>query len=90
MNHYGDNPNQAGQVRTNQFMQDFDPPVEDPPRSWSLREFKLKRTCSDGSCRAMQFLPVTDKVNPFGPLHNSDSTEPEALNYRFSPNYLHR
>jgi hypothetical protein len=80
--HYGDNPTQAGQVRTNQFMQDFDPPVEDPPRSWSLREFKLKRTCSGGRCYTMQFLPVTVKVNPFGPLHNSDSTEPEALNYQ--------
>ena len=82
VNHYGDNPNQAGQVRTNQFMQDFDPPVEDPPRSWSLLEFKLKRTCSGGSCSTMQFIPVTNKVNPFGPLHDSGSMDPKALNYQ--------
>jgi hypothetical protein len=75
VNHYGDNPNQAGQVRTNQFMQNN-------PFVWSLREFKLKRTCSGRRCRAMQFIPVTDKVNPFGLLHNADSEEPKALDYQ--------
>ena len=75
ISHYGDNANQAGQVRTNQFMQSG-------PFVWNLREFKLKRTCSDGGCSAMKFIPVTDKVNPFGALHNADSTEPEAPGYQ--------
>jgi hypothetical protein len=65
VSHYGDNPQNAGQVRTNQFMQ---------PSTvvWSLREFKLIRTCNGGRCSAMRFIPVTDKVNPFGPLHIPD------------------
>jgi hypothetical protein len=65
VSHYGDNPQKAGQVRTNQFMQ---------PSTvvWSLREFKLIRTCNGGRCSAMRFIPVTDKVNPFGPLHIPD------------------
>jgi hypothetical protein len=76
--HYGDNPTHAGQVRTNQFMQ----PDPVSPRVWSLREFKLIRTCDGGGCSAMQFIPVTDKVNPFGPLHDADSTHPKAAAYQ--------
>ena len=53
-----------GQVRTNQFIQEG---VD--PGAWSLREFKLRRTCAaDGSCSELRFVPVTDKLNPFGPL----------------------
>jgi hypothetical protein len=71
VDHYGGNANGFGQVRTNQFMQE-----EANPKVWSLREFKLVRTCNDGACTAMQFVPVTDKSNPFGPL--------------FAPNLPHR
>jgi hypothetical protein len=74
--HYGDNSAHAGQVRTNQFMQPA------APRVWSLREFKLIRTCSGSVCSDMQFLPVTDKVNPFGPLHSASSTHPKAPAYQ--------
>jgi hypothetical protein len=51
---------------------------------WSLREFKLMRTCTQTGCRAMQFIPVTDKVNPFGPLHIPDPnlTHIRALGYQ--------
>jgi hypothetical protein len=73
--HYGDNPNKAGQVRTNQFMQPTSP-------VWSMREFKLIRTCSGSNCSAMRFIPVTVKVNPFGPLHSADSTHPKAAGYQ--------
>jgi hypothetical protein len=73
--HYGDNTEKAGQVRTNQFMQ---------PASvvWSLREFKLIRTCKQEGCSVMRFIPVTNKVNPFGPLHNASSTHPKAVGYQ--------
>ena len=72
--HYGDNPQQTGQVRTNQF-------IQAPSSAWSLREFQLKRTCQGGSCR-LQFIPVTDKVNPFGELHNADRDDATAMGYR--------
>ena len=75
ISHYGDNPNSEGQVRTNQFF-------NAPAFAWSLREFKLIRTCSGGRCSAMRFIPVTDKVNPFGELHNADRTDPTAVGYR--------
>ena len=77
--HYGDNPQKAGQVRTNQFMQPSRPsPV------WSLREFKLIRTCNREGCTAMRFIPVTNKVNPFGPLHIPDPNlaHPKAAGYQ--------
>jgi hypothetical protein len=80
--HYGDNPQEAGQVRTNQFMQ---PSSQPSPGGWSLREFKLIRTCDDEAlCTAMQFIPVTNKVNPFGPLHIPDPNlaHPKAAGYQ--------
>jgi hypothetical protein len=73
--HYGDNAHKAGQVRTNQFLQA-------PGFIWSLREFKLLRTCNREGCSAMRFIPVTDKVNPFGPLHDVESTHPKAAGYQ--------
>lgn len=76
VSHYGDNANHAGQIRTNQFMQPGNPPV------WSLREFKLLRTCEGSVCNAMQFLPVTAKVNPFGALHDTTSTHTQAPGYQ--------
>jgi hypothetical protein len=61
VNHFGDNSAGRGQIRTNQFS-------FPDPRIWSLREFKLKRTCGLLSCSTMRMLPVTVKGNPFGPL----------------------
>jgi len=57
---FGDNPLGAGQVRTNQF--------SNTTTGWSLREFKLMRTCSGQNCTSMRFIPVTDKNNAYGPL----------------------
>ena len=74
VSHYGDNPNQEGQVRTNQFLRA-------PNVAWSLREFQLLQTCDGGKC-TMRFIPVTDKVNPFGALHNADRTDSTAVGYR--------
>jgi hypothetical protein len=67
---YGDNALGAGQVRTNDFIQ------PDSPRVWSLREFKLSRAC--GANCALGFVPVSDKVNPYGPLFDAASTNPNA------------
>lgn len=58
---FGDNAAGRGQIRTNQFS-------FPDPRIWSLREFKLKRSCGLLSCSAMRMLPVTVKGNPYGPL----------------------
>ncbi|MDC3962713.1 FG-GAP repeat domain-containing protein [Polyangium jinanense] len=55
----------TGQVRTNQFMQG----------PWSLREFALQKSCPAAGC-ALKFVPVTDKVNPFGALFGPNSIEP--------------
>jgi hypothetical protein len=79
--HYGDNPQEAGQVRTNQFMQ---PSTQPLPASWSLREFKLIRSCNGARCTTLQFIPVTTKVNPFGPLHIPDPNlaHPKAMGYQ--------
>jgi hypothetical protein len=71
---FGDNPDRIGQVRTNQFVQ----PLE--PRVWSLREFKIERQCSP-TCR-LRFLPVTVKVDPFGPLFDGASTDPRAASFQ--------
>jgi hypothetical protein len=75
---FGDNPLSAGQVRTNQFVQ------PDPPRMWNLREFKLQKDCSQG-CK-LRFVPVSDKVNPFGPLFDPTSAHPNAAS--FQSNFL--
>jgi hypothetical protein len=63
--HFGDNATGVGQIRTNQFMQ-ADALVT--PKVWTLREFKLLRTCAGGACSAMTVVPVTVKTNPFGPM----------------------
>ena len=68
---FGDNPQGAGQIRTNQFMQ------PDAPRVWSLREFKLAK-----SGNALRFVPVTNKTNPFGPLFDGASTHVNAAAFR--------
>jgi hypothetical protein len=71
---FGDNPLGAGQIRTNQFVQ------PDEPRQWNLREFKLAKQC-DGPCK-LRFVPVTDKVNPFGPLFDGASMHPNASGFQ--------
>jgi hypothetical protein len=72
---FGDNPLSAGQIRTNQFVQ----PNE--PRQWNLREFKLDKDCSGAAC-SLRFVPVTNKVNPFGPLFDGVSTHPNAAGFQ--------
>jgi hypothetical protein len=71
IDHYGDNATAIGQIRSNQFSNII-------PRAWSLREFKLLRSCAADSCSAMRLVPVTDKINPFGPLFDGASTNPNA------------
>jgi hypothetical protein len=79
---FGDNPLGAGQVRTNQFVQ------PDSPRIWSLREFTIARPCSGGAC-TLQFVPVTDKTNPFGPLFTSPAA-PGSIAADFQAELLSR
>lgn len=66
--HLGGGPSGAGQVRTNQFVQDG---VD--PRLWSLREFKLI---------GMKLVPVPVKNNPFGGLFRADSQHPLTAAFR--------
>jgi len=72
---FGDNADGAGQVRTNQFVQ------PETSRAWSLREFKIRKECADANC-TLRFVPVTDKTNPFGPLFDYASTNPNAAAFR--------
>jgi len=70
ISNYGDNALGAGQIRANQF--------SNTTTGWSLREFKLLRTCSGNACSAMRFTPVTDKNNAFGGLFAPSSPLPAA------------
>ena len=74
VNHYGNNPAGLGQIRTNQFMQ-----ATPSPKVWNLREFKLIRTCGGGICTALKVVPVTDKINLFGPLFSPTGTHPQTV-----------
>jgi hypothetical protein len=70
--HYGDNAQGRGQVRTNQFVQDIE-----TARAWSLREFKLDRSCERVGRRescSLRFVPVTAKTNPYGALFAAEET----------------
>jgi hypothetical protein len=67
---FGSNPLGAGQIRTNQF--------SNTTTGWSLREFKLQRTCAGQSCTALKFVPVTNKNNAFGQLFAPASSLPAA------------
>ena len=75
--HLGAGPSGRGQVRTNQFMAS-----QTPGLPWSLREFKLQRTCTGASCTALRFVPVPLKNNPWGGLFRSDSTHPQAAAFQ--------
>jgi hypothetical protein len=70
VDNFGSNPLGAGQIRTNQFVS--------TTTGWSLREFKLTRTCSGGTCTALRFTPVTNKNNAYGPLFAPGSSLPTA------------
>jgi len=71
INNYGNRVSGAsGQIRTNQFMQ----------IPWTLREFKLKRTCN-GTC-ALRFMPVTVKTNPAGLLFSPSSVHPQKPDFQ--------
>jgi hypothetical protein len=70
VNNFGDNSLGAGQIRTNQFMM-----TVQIPKIWSLREFKLLRTCAGSAC-TLAMVPVTTKVNPYGPLFSPTGTHP--------------
>ncbi len=73
IDHLGAGPSGKGQVRTNQFMAS-----QTPGLPWSLRQFKLERTCTGASCTAMRLVPVPLKNNPWGGLFRSDATHPQA------------
>jgi hypothetical protein len=74
ISNYGDNALGAGQIRSNQF--------SNTTSGWSLREFKLYRSCSGNSCSNMRFVPVSDKNNSFGPLFDPNSTYATAAAFR--------
>jgi hypothetical protein len=71
---FGENPLGAGQVRTNSFVQ------PELPRVWSLREFKIARPCTP-TC-GLKFVPVSNKVNAFGPLFDGASAHPNAAAFQ--------
>jgi len=75
VSHFGPGAAGRGQIRTNQF-------VNPTPRVWSLREFKLQRSCGLLSCSALRFVPVTSKGNPYGPLFAPGATHPKAAGFQ--------
>ena len=72
MNNYGNNSANAGQIRTNLFMQPL----------WLLREHQLKRSCPTSTTCTLKFVPATVKTNPFGNLFNPTSTNPQAAAFQ--------
>jgi hypothetical protein len=70
VDNFGSNALGAGQIRTNQFV--------NTTTGWSLREFKLTRSCSGQTCTALRFTPVTNKNNAYGPLFAPGSSLPAA------------
>jgi hypothetical protein len=85
--HYGANEHGAGQVRTNQFVQDIP-----TTRIWSLREFKLDYQCKrvsrfKQSC-SLEFVPVTDKNNPYGPLFAPESEKSSDAQVEFQAEFV--
>jgi hypothetical protein len=73
--HFGENPQGWGQVRTNQFMGNTSPAV------WTLREFKLLRSCTRRDCTA-RFEPATAKNNPIGLLFGDPAASPRAAAFQ--------
>lgn len=75
--HLGAGPTNHGQIRTNQFIAGQTTGVP-----WSLREFKLRRTCTGSVCSAMHLVPVPLKNNPWGGLFRADATHPQATAFQ--------
>jgi hypothetical protein len=71
--HLGDNAMSAGQLRTNQFSN---------VAPWSLREYRLVRTCAGGTCTSMRVVPATNKTNPYGPLFAPGNDAAIAQDFR--------
>ncbi len=80
---FGDNAKRAGQIRTNQFVQDG---LE--VRSWSLREFRIERVCEQSRrkapCCKLLVVPDTNKNNPYGPLFSDTDTHPARAGFQAS------
>lgn len=77
----GGNLADFGQIRTNQFVNA--PPLPVVPASpWSLREFKLVKGCDEYGCPSLTVVPVTDKVNSFGPLFSPTSSHPQTAAFQ--------
>jgi hypothetical protein len=74
IDHLGAGGSGRGQIRTNQF-------VNPNPRIWSLREFKLQKSCGLLSCSSLQVVPVTSKDNPYGPLFGA-TTHPKTAAFQ--------
>lgn len=74
VDNFGSNALGVGQIRTNQF--------SNTTTGWSLREFKLTRSCVDQTCSALRFTPVTDKGNAYGGLFAPGSPLPAAAAFR--------
>jgi hypothetical protein len=74
VDNFGSNALGVGQIRTNQF--------SNTTTGWSLREFKLQRSCSGATCTALRFVPVTNKNNAFGPLFAPGSSLPAAVAFQ--------
>lgn len=72
----GDNPRGWGQIRSNQFM------VVGLPSIWTLREFKLTRSCARRAECSAQVVPVTDKNNPIGLLFGDPALDPRAAAFQ--------
>jgi hypothetical protein len=73
VDNFGSNALGAGQIRTNQF--------SNTTTGWSLREFKLTRTCTGQTCTALRFTPVTNKNNAYGPLF-APGTAPATIAFQ--------
>ena len=76
--HFGAGPGGRGQIRTNQFVV----PPAPATRIWSLREFKLQRSCGLLSCSALRVVPVTSKGNPYGPLLSQSGTHARTADFQ--------
>ncbi len=79
VNNFGNNENDYGQFRTNQFMQ---PRSEFTSGVWTLREYKLRVTPGVSAV----ITPATVKTNPFGPLFKSGGTH--SLTQEFQDHFI--
>jgi hypothetical protein len=76
--HFGASASGRGQIRTNQFVV----PPAPATRIWSLREFKLQRSCGLLNCSALRVVPVTSKGNPYGPLLSAGSSHSKKAEFQ--------